>query len=139
MTTATHGNAATSGGITTAGSGTSSAVSTSAVSTSSNTAATGAGGGPNTGATSGAGFGGATATTSSSGGDPAIRFVGRVDRSDPGGERFAWSGSGLVAAFEGTQVSVSLNDASENQFTVLIDGELQPKLAAQAGSHDYLL
>ncbi|HEU5076260.1 MAG TPA: SGNH/GDSL hydrolase family protein, partial [Polyangiaceae bacterium] len=52
---------------------------------------------------------------------------------------FAWSGSGLVAAFEGTEVSVSLNDASENQFTVVLDGQVLPKLAVQAGTHDYLL
>lgn len=45
----------------------------------------------------------------------------------------------MVAAFEGTEVSVSLNDASENEFTVVLDGEVLPKLAAQAGSHDYPL
>lgn len=137
--TATSGNAATTGGnsnATTAGSvNTSSGMNTSA-----NTASTSSGGATSdTVTTNAGGSGGATATTSSSGGDPAVRFVGRVDRSDAGGERFAWSGSGLVAAFEGTQVSVSLNDASENQFTVVIDGQLQPKLVAQAGSHDYLL
>ncbi|HWO12471.1 MAG TPA: SGNH/GDSL hydrolase family protein, partial [Polyangiaceae bacterium] len=104
------------------------------------TTSTGAGGATSqTSATSVGGPGGASATTSSSGGEPGLRFVGRVDRSDAGGERFAWSGSGLVAAFEGTQVSVSLNDASENQFTVVLDGEVLPKLAAQSGSHDYLL
>lgn len=147
--TATNGNATTSGSdgdATTAGSGTTSSGTTSSgttgsgMVTGSQTASTGAGGGASTtGATGGGGSGGATATTSSSGGDPAVRFVGRIDRSDSAGERFAWSGSGLVAAFEGTEVSVSLNDASENEFTVVLDGEVLPKLAAQAGSHDYLL
>jgi len=55
------------------------------------------------------------------------------------GEQFAWSGSGLLASFEGSSLSVSLNDASENQFTVILDGQLQPKLEAQSGEHDYVL
>ena len=135
-TSGTTGNANSgSNGVTTAGpTSTSSGPGT-------GTASTGAGGATSqASATSvGGGSGGATATTSSSGGEPGLRFVGRVDRSDAAGARFAWSGSGLVAAFEGTQVSVSLNDASENQFTVVLDGEVLPKLAAQSGSHDYLL
>lgn len=70
---------------------------------------------------------------------PAVRFVGRMDRSDPGGPRFAWSGSGVVARFEGTSVAVSLNDSGQNQLTVLIDGELSPPLDLEAGARTYQL
>ncbi|MGC4094479.1 MAG: SGNH/GDSL hydrolase family protein [Polyangiaceae bacterium] len=57
----------------------------------------------------------------------SLRFVGRVDRSDPAGARFAWSGSGFVARFQGSSVSVKL---SAGQFTVLVDGAEKPKLVA---------
>lgn len=67
-----------------------------------------------------------------------VRFVGRVARS---GETatFAWSGTGIVAGFNGTSVSLQLRDGGSNQFTVLVDGALQPVLDAQAGSHSYPL
>ena len=58
--------------------------------------------------------------------EPAVRFVGRFDRSDPAGPRFAWSGSGIIARFSGTAVGVRL--AGGQQYTVLIDGEQQPTL-----------
>lgn len=58
---------------------------------------------------------------------------------DPAGPRFAWSGSGVVAAFRGTSVTLTLSDGGTNQFTVLIDGALQPKLIARAGRNEYVL
>ncbi|HEX3694707.1 MAG TPA: SGNH/GDSL hydrolase family protein [Polyangia bacterium] len=64
-------------------------------------------------------------------GAPAVRFVGRFDRSDPAGPRFAWSGSGMIARFSGTSVGIKLNGAQ--QYTVLIDGVLKPKLLPAAG------
>src|SRR5688572_16677462 len=57
---------------------------------------------------------------------PGVRFVGRIDGTDPAGYRFAWSGSGFLAAFNGTSASVELSDSGQNQFTVLVDGVLQP-------------
>jgi lysophospholipase L1-like esterase len=44
------------------------------------------------------------------------------------GPRFAWSGSGMLARFSGTSVGVRLTGAQ--QYTVLIDGALQPKLTS---------
>lgn len=71
-------------------------------------------------------------------GEPRVHLVGRVVKD---GERatFAWSGAGAVAAFNGTQVSVQLNDSGSNQFTVVLDGEALPTLDAKAGSNNYLL
>lgn len=67
---------------------------------------------------------------------PGVRFVGRVDLSsstgfDGTGARFAWSGAGVVARFNGSQVAVRL--AGGQQFTVLVDGVLQPKLTPTGG------
>ena len=59
---------------------------------------------------------------------PAVRFVGRVDATDASNVRSAWSGTGVVARFSGTSVAVRLGGAQ--QYTVLIDGVLQPKLVA---------
>lgn len=67
-------------------------------------------------------------------GAPAVRFVGRFDRSDrsdPEHPRFAWSGSGMIARFRGTSVGVRLGGGQ--QYTALIDGMLQPKLIPAAG------
>lgn len=72
-------------------------------------------------------------------GEPAVHFVGRFQDDGPSGMRSEWSGSGIVARFEGTSVSVTLNDGGSNQFTVLIDGELQPKLVPQGGEQSYPL
>ena len=58
--------------------------------------------------------------------EPAVRFVGRFDTTDPAGPRFAWSGSGMLARFSGTSVGVRLT--GNQQYTVVIDGVVQPKL-----------
>jgi lysophospholipase L1-like esterase len=69
----------------------------------------------------------------------AVRLVGRMDHADVRGPRFAWSGSGAIATFTGTTLAVTLDDPGQNQFTVLIDGVLGPKLVAQPGTNTYPL
>jgi lysophospholipase L1-like esterase len=59
-------------------------------------------------------------------GVPAVRFVGRIDRGDTKGPRFAWSGTGVIAAFMGTSVGVKLGGGQ--QYTVVLDGVVRPKL-----------
>jgi lysophospholipase L1-like esterase len=56
-----------------------------------------------------------------------VRLVGRMDLRDGKGPRFAWSGSGIIARFSGTELHVRF---SSGQYTVLVDGVLQPKLVA---------
>jgi lysophospholipase L1-like esterase len=84
---------------------------------------------------SGAG-GSVTAENGGSGGapstEPGVRFIGRVDETDPANVRFAWSGTGIVARFTGTSIAARLGGGQ--QYTVLIDGELQPKLTPSAAS-----
>lgn len=90
--------------------------------------ATGGGAGEGSATPEGGSGGSADAAT---GADPSVRFIGRVDTSDPAGPRFAWSGTGIVARFSGTSVAVQFAD--RQQYTVLLDGELQPKLVATGG------
>jgi lysophospholipase L1-like esterase len=60
-----------------------------------------------------------------------VRFVGRVDASDPAGARFAWSGTGLVARFSGTSIAAKFS--AGQQYTVVIDGEVTPKWVPTGG------
>lgn len=56
-----------------------------------------------------------------------VRFVGRVDVTDPAAPRFAWSGTGVVARFTGTGVAARFGGGQE--YTVVVDGAVQPKYA----------
>jgi lysophospholipase L1-like esterase len=90
------------------------------------------GGGVGGSATGGSATGGSSSSgTGGSGGapseQPGVRFVGRVDATDASNVRFAWSGTGIVARFLGTSIAARLGGGQ--QYTVLIDGALQPKLA----------
>ena len=62
---------------------------------------------------------------------PGLKFVGRVDVVGADDASFAWSGSGVIANFSGSSVAVRL--AGGQQYTVLIDGMLQPKLTSTGG------
>src|ERR1700690_2919506 len=99
-----------------------------------------------TGATAGttSAAGGSSATGGSSAAacpalpDLGVRFVGRVDACGSSGVRMAWSGTGFIGKFKGTGINVHLND-SPNQYTVLIDSTLMPKLITVAGDQTYTL
>ena len=94
-----------------------------------NSAGRSAGGaGGSSGGTGGSAGSGASAGESTT---PALHFVGRVDAADPANARFAWSGTGVVARFEGSEVSVNLG--GNQQFTVVVDDMVQPKLTATTG------
>jgi len=67
-----------------------------------------------------------------------VHFVGRFDRSDPAGPRFAWPGSAIHTRFVGTEISVNLVD-TENQYQVVVDGEPKSVLKANAHTRRYLV
>ncbi len=109
----------------------------------------GSGGGPaNTGGMSaqsggvgaggGATSGGQPSSTACAAPDLGVHYVGRVDGCDSTGARYAWSGSGFIARFDGVGLSARLLDTS-NQHTVLVDGELQPTLKTTTGEATYVL
>jgi lysophospholipase L1-like esterase len=70
--------------------------------------------------------------------EAGIRFTGRVERTGPRSGRYAWSGSGFVAAFQGTGVAVMLGD-KDNQHTVLIDGQPGDILKPRPSERRYVL
>lgn len=72
-------------------------------------------------------------------GEPRIHFVGRVVRNGDQAT-FAWSGSGVIAAFKGTRVSVRLNDSGDNYFNFILDDlPMPPAPPPRAGSTEYVL
>jgi lysophospholipase L1-like esterase len=71
--------------------------------------------------------------------DGFVRFVGRFDRSDPAGPRFAWSGTTVIARFSGPDLAVRLRDAGANVFHVVVDGTPAPPLATSPAKERYVL
>src|SRR5262245_58956760 len=53
-----------------------------------------------------------------------VRWVGRVDAtSNPAQPRFAWSGTGFVARFDGTSLTAQLSVSGASQiFKAVVDG-----------------
>ncbi len=70
--------------------------------------------------------------------EPGIRWVGRWDDADPAALRVGWSGGGFIARFDGTGLTVTMDDAAR-YFTVVVDGMVQPRLATSSGMQDYVL
>lgn len=96
------------------------------------------GGTPNTTGGGGAGGSGGMISSCPAPPDLGVRYVGRVDGCKAEGARYAWSGSGFVARFKGTAISVRLKDAV-NEHTVVLDGEVLPKLVTTSGEKLYPL
>ncbi len=82
------------------------------------------------------GSGGIGGSGGGSAGTPEVAFLGRVDRGEPDVVKFAWSGSGILFRFSGTDASVTLDD-NAGFFTVLVDGQLGPTLATSKGASSY--
>lgn len=68
------------------------------------------------------------------GGTPGVRIVGRTAPGTNGSVRFSWPGVNINARFEGTQVSMNLNDGSnKNRFTVVVDGGTPKTVTTTSG------
>jgi hypothetical protein len=79
-------------------------------------------------------------TTAAAGLSPAaplaggVRWIGRVDDSDPRAVHFAWSGTGFAAVVSGSTISVRLQqDASPAFFQPVIDGQVMPRVQVTPG------
>lgn len=74
---------------------------------------------------------------------PTVRFVGRVDASDPNAVRMAWSGSAIVARFRGTTLTAHFKDESgqvgHNFFQVIVDGEPRSTLELRPKKDTYVV
>jgi lysophospholipase L1-like esterase len=66
----------------------------------------------------------------------AVRWVGRVDASDPNAVKFAWSGTGFLAVVSGTKISVRLEtqDADAAFFQPVVDGKPGPRFQVRGGT-----
>jgi hypothetical protein len=78
-------------------------------------------------------------------GPPAIGFIGRFDTRDPAGPKASWPGSRILIRFDGTDLSVRLDDElatdkpGPSEWEATIDGALQPKLTLARGPEDYVV
>lgn len=79
------------------------------------------------------------ARASGDAGTPSVRFVGRVDWTNPAAPRFAWPGTTVLARFAGSTIGVRLSGPT-TYFDVAIDGVAQPApLVLSAGQTNYPL
>ena len=79
--------------------------------------------GGSAGAGGAAGSGGIAGAGGDAGAPPGVRIVGRTAPGTNGAVRFSWPGVNIHARFNGTQVSMNLDDGNnKNRFTVVIDG-----------------
>jgi lysophospholipase L1-like esterase len=85
------------------------------------------------------GTGGATNDGGADAMSPGVRWLGRVDTSDPSGARFAWSGTGFAARFSGTSLSVTLDNTAPIVFKAVVDGAPQAAFTAAASRGSYVL
>ena len=69
---------------------------------------------------------------------PSIHYVGRNEALPSGGARFGWPGTGFVVRFQGTGARVRMDDPS-GYFTVVVDGQEQPRLETTSGEQTYEL
>jgi lysophospholipase L1-like esterase len=108
--------------------------------------ATSNGGGPGNGGSSGSRDSGAAPETgpapeagTDTGGTPGVLLEGRFDRTDASKPSFGWSGSAMIARFQGTGATLRI-DGSPNQFTVVVDGNVSSKvLKVVSGTTQYSL
>lgn len=90
------------------------------------------------------GSSGASGTNASSSGasedpgdtTPRVRYVGRVDRSDPAGPRLGWGGTSMIVRFRGSGMRVKLSehniDEGPSGYDVFIDKKLKPEVFVPA-------
>jgi lysophospholipase L1-like esterase len=69
-----------------------------------------------------------------------VRWFGRVDTTNPAQPRFAWSGTGFVAQFMGTSLTMQLTVSGATEiFKTVVDHVEQPTFTAAAGQGTYPL
>lgn len=70
--------------------------------------------------------------------NPLIEYTGRINFSNPTLPKFSYSGASIRACFQGTSISVILDDAgSQNYYNVILDNCVISKLQTKAGMNTY--
>jgi lysophospholipase L1-like esterase len=74
-------------------------------------------------------------------GPPRVSYLGRVDLSDPEAPRVAWSGTRIIVRFEGTALSIEIDDEERadggSRYDVAVDGSSVSTLALGSGTQTY--
>jgi lysophospholipase L1-like esterase len=68
-----------------------------------------------------------------------VRLLGRADVSNQSQPRFSWSGTGFVARFSGTGLSLFMSNSGRFLFKTVVDGTPLPAFTATAGQATYEL
>jgi lysophospholipase L1-like esterase len=66
-----------------------------------------------------------------------VRWFGRVDLTNEARPRFAWSGTGFVARFQGAGLRVALAGSRALLFKTVVDGVPQPPFTTAVGQASY--
>ena len=72
--------------------------------------------------------------------DNKIQYTGRINFANPNAPIFYWPGTYIKARFQGTSLTIKLDDEQgENFYNVFLDGDLQNPtiIACKKGLHDY--
>ncbi len=71
--------------------------------------------------------------------DPNIQYTGRIDFSNPLAPVLSWSGSSVIANFQGTSIKATLNEMGGNYFYSIIDDGTPNKIALLGGTKTYTI
>ena len=91
-------------------------------------------GGGNTGGTSGTGGASATGVVAA-----GVRWIGRVDLTNMDRPRFAWSGSGFIARFNGTSLSMQVNSGNSFIYKTVVDDTPKAAFTVASGQQTVML
>jgi hypothetical protein len=69
--------------------------------------------------------------------NPNIQYTGRIDFSNALAPILSWSGSSVIANFQGTSIQATLNDMGTNYFYAIIDNGTPILITCTAGQHTY--
>ncbi len=71
--------------------------------------------------------------------DPNILYTGRIDFTNPLAPVLSWSGSSVIANFQGTSIKATLNEMGGNYFYFIIDNGTPNKIALSGGTKTYTI
>ena len=71
--------------------------------------------------------------------DPNILYTGRIDFTNPLAPVLSWSGSSVIANFQGTSIKATLNEMGGNYFYSIVDNGTPNKIALSGGPKTYTI
>jgi lysophospholipase L1-like esterase len=71
--------------------------------------------------------------------DPLILYTGRFDHTNASQPKFGWSGTSILANFEGTSLKARFSDSGDDHLYVVIDDATPVSLDLQQQSKEYTL